>query len=250
MRLVAFLATIVLLHPVAARGEGSKKELLDHKALDVLKTVGALFKDSKSFHCDVDIDTNLTDGDKKQHFQVRTTIEYQKPDRLAMHCRNATNKNAAVDVVSDGKKYCLYLQRFHQYIENPSPKVPDDLGRELSRLNTYNTGLIAPNVINRDPYEALLAGVAECSYAGREQLGGTAVHHLKFVQPGLDWEVWVAAEGKPFVLKAATSTSSDDRKVITTETYRGWRLDEAAGKDTFKFEAPAGAKKVEDFGTE
>jgi hypothetical protein len=249
MRTAALFTTMVLLYPVAARGDEASKVALDKKALDILKAAAALFQDAKSFQCQADIETDITDGDKKQHLRVEATIHYQKPNRIALRSRSLPDRKVTVDAVCDGKTYSVYLQRLNQYVEATAPAGPDELGRQLTRLGVANTGLIAPNVINQNSYEALMDGVAECSYVGQESLTGTAVHHLKFIQPGLEWEVWVAAQGPPLVLKAATTTSSDELKTVTVETYKSWKFGETPAEGTFKFTAPAGAKKVEEFGT-
>ena len=70
---------------------------------------------------------------------------------------------------------------------------------------------------------------------------------MKFSQDGFDWELWVAADGKPIVLKMIRTGEGPDGKITTTETYKNWKLDGAMNKDTFTFSAPSGAKKVDDF---
>ncbi len=248
MRVAALVMTVVLLPVLAARGEEPKKDALDKKVLDILKEVGAIYKNAKSFHCEAEMETNTTEGDKKQQNKVATTIDYQKLNLFAMHARNLDKKDAGIDVVSDGKKLFAHMQRLHQYTEADAPTDLSELGRGVLRFGVGNIGLVTPNVLNEDPYEALMEGVTECSYAGKEQVGGTAAHHLKFVQPGMDWELWVAVEGKPLVLKAVTTISSDERKAVTTDTYKSWKFDEAPEKDTFTFKPPADANKVEEFG--
>lgn len=245
MRAAALVLTVVLV-PSLVLGEPAKKDALDKKALDVLKDASTLFKDAKSFHSEAEIETVVTDGGKTQKQTILTTVDYQKPTLLAVHARNPAKKDGVIAAVCDGKAYRLHVQRLHEYTEVPCPDAPDKLGLELSRTGA-NVGLVPPNVINHDPYAALLDGVTDCSYAGKEPVGGTSAHHLKFAQPGLEWELLVAAEGKPLVLKAVSSASSDDRKTVTTEIYKKWQFDGTPGKDTFTFAVPADSKKVEDF---
>jgi hypothetical protein len=101
------------------------------------------------------------------------------------------------------------------------------------------------NVLGADPYEQLMEGVTDVAYAGKEKLDGVETHHLTFKQPGFDWQLWIAADGKPFILKMQ-SNGSDDNKFEIVENYRNWKVDEAPAKDVFTFTPDKGAKKVEE----
>jgi hypothetical protein len=90
-------------------------------------------------------------------------------------------------------------------------------------------------------------GVNSCSYAGKEKVGDVDAHHLKFSQDAFDWEMWVAVEGKPWIVKMTSSRGNDQGKFSTEELYRNWKLDEKPAKDVFAFTAPKEAKKVDAF---
>jgi len=96
--------------------------------------------------------------------------------------------------------------------------------------------------------EALLEGVTEGKHVGMEKVGGKEAHHLTFKQPNLDWEIWVAAEGEPFVLKAKSVLETQNGKLSTIETYSNWKLNPDLNNDVFKFKAPEEAKKVDRLG--
>jgi len=70
---------------------------------------------------------------------------------------------------------------------------------------------------------------------------------MRFSQDGFDWEMWVAAEGKPFILRMIRIAEGDNGKVTTTETYKNWKIDEPVNKQSFVFSAPKDAKKVDEF---
>jgi hypothetical protein len=89
-----------------------------------------------------------------------------------------------------------------------------------------------------------MEGVTTCTYAGKEKVDGEQAHHLKFEQPNLNWELWVATGDKPYVLKIQSVQSDGDHKVSCVETYRNWKVDAAPAKDAFGFTPDAEAKKV------
>jgi hypothetical protein len=109
------------------------------------------------------------------------------------------------------------------------------------------TGILIPNLLNDDPGDSLLQGVNSCSYVGLDKVDGTSAHHMKFSQDQFDWEMWVAAEGKPFVLRMSQSVDGPNAKTRFTETYKNSTVDAPAGKDAFTFAPPKDAAKVDEF---
>ena len=69
----------------------------------------------------------------------------------------------------------------------------------------------------------------------------------KLRQPDREWEVWVAAAGKPFVLKVVTRLAAEEVRMVTVETYRNWQVDHQTDDAAFRFVPPADAKKVKSF---
>jgi hypothetical protein len=83
---------------------------------------------------------------------------------------------------------------------------------------------------------------------GKEHVYFALVHHLRFKQGDFDWEAWVAAEGKPFVLKVTMTGRTDTGTFVTTEMYDNWKVNQAPGKEAFRFRASADVKQVKAFG--
>jgi hypothetical protein len=123
-----------------------------------------------------------------------------------------------------------------------------EVGRQLQRYGHGNTGMLFQNIMEEDPEEMLLDGVTACAYAGAEKVGDKATQHLRFTQPDFSWKMWVAAEGKPFVLKVATTHQVEGGKLIIVETHTDWKLDVTPAAKVFAFSAPSDAKKVKVLG--
>jgi len=239
--LVSLTVAVVCLVP-AARADD-----LDKKVVDIVKEVGALHKGAKSLHVQGTIVTTVGEGDKKKETRVAVTIDLEKPNHFALRGTAQDDKNAGATVVSDGKNLFVNPKRLKQYTESDAPSDFSDIGIVLQRMGFPNSGLLFQNVLGDDPADLLMQGVTACSHAGKEKVGGVDAHHLKFSQPEFDWELWVAAEGKPFVMKAAVKRSTDDGEMTVVETYENWKLDAAPEKDVFKFTPPADNKKVDEF---
>jgi hypothetical protein len=222
---------------------------IDAKTKEILKKVGTLYKDAKSLHADMAIDVTVeADGQDKREFKVKGTIDVKRPNMFAL--RTTVNKDAGLgpDVISDGKNLFIYAKRMKQYSEKKAPDKLPDVGRAMLGLGFQNTGMLFQNVLADDPADALFEGVTEAKHVGMEKVDGKEAHHMKFKQQGLDWELWVASEGEPFVLKAKNLAEGPNGKLSTVETYTKWKLNGEFEKDPFTFKAPDGAEKVDRIG--
>jgi hypothetical protein len=218
---------------------------LDPKVLEIVKQVSDLHKNAKSLHVEVTVRGSRERAEKQEEFDAVVTVDLEQPNRFALRSRHSNNENAGVTLVCNGKVLSAYLPKFNHYITTDAPTDLDEMGETLGRLGRPNTIALFANVLTPDPYEELMDGVQSCFYAGRETVEGTLAHHLKFHQKQLDWEMWVAAEGKPLVVKMTNTRSGRGGKLTVEEIYRNWKLDTAPGRDVFSFSPPEGAKEVE-----
>jgi hypothetical protein len=248
MRLRIALAALTLVLVVAftsarPRADDSK---LDKKVLDIVKQVGDLYKNPKSLHVDISVEINVDNAGQKQKREVEVACDLKQPNLFALRSHPKGEKDAGLSIVCDGKNLFTLRSKQKQYTETEAPADLHEMGLTLLRLGQQNTSMLFVNVLNADPYEQLMDGVNSCSYAGKEKVGDAEAHHLKFSQDQFDWEMWVATEGKPVVLKMSSNRSADDSKFTMVETYRNWKADAEPGKEAFSFTPPKDAKKVEE----
>jgi hypothetical protein len=243
------LAIAVLL-PLSILGKDKPQpaeDKLDKKVLEIVKQTGELYKNAKALHAEAAIDSKITgDGDAKD-VKVSAVYEVAKPLSLSLKTKINGDATKGPDVVADGKKLFVHGKSANQYMEIDSPASLGDVGMALLGLNATNTGMLFGNILGDDPADLLMQGVTDCSYVGLDKVDGTPVHRMKFTQPEFAWEMWVASEGKPYVLRFISTREGQNGKIVTTETYKNWKLDSAPAKETFTFKAPEGVKKVDQF---
>jgi outer membrane protein assembly factor BamB len=217
---------------------------LDPKVVKIVKQVAALYKNARSMRVEAVLATTVTEGKQERKIESEVTIDLERPNHFALRSRRANDHDAGLEVVCDGKSLYTHGKRLKQYTES---KAPDDLagiGKLLPRFGHAATGMLFQNVLSEDPDEILLDGVTACSYEGTEKVGDVNARHVKLKQPDLEWEAWVAAEGKPLVLKVVTRAANEDVKVVTVEMYKKWKLDATPDKGAYRFTPPADARKV------
>ncbi len=225
-----------------------KDDKLDKKAVEICKKAGDLYKGTKTFHADGTIDAKIEGNGQQVEINATIAFDFERPNRLDIKVRVKRDPDEGFDFISDGKKLTTYRRKIEQYVQEDAPKDVGGLGMALLKLGPRTPGILLPNVLNADPGTSLLDGVNSCSYVGIEKVDGTPAHHMKFSQDQFDWEMWVAAEGKPFILRMTRSAEiPGGGKLNTNEIYKHWTIDAAAGKDAFTFSPPKGATKVDDF---
>jgi hypothetical protein len=240
------LALGVAVHAAQGRDDKKEQNALDPKVVDIVKQVGAIYKDAKSIHVDIGLTVTQDGENKKTEIKSTGTYDIERPNRLALRTKGGDNGKAGFEYVTDGKQVHIFQRRLNQYMTDEAPASLDDVAKALQQ-RASNTGILFANVLTDDPAGSLMEGVNSCSYAGVEKVGDTNAHHLKFSQDQFNWEMWVPTEGKPFVLKIVTTRDTDNGKNVVDERYSNWKIDAPAGKDAFSFAAPSGAKKVEQF---
>jgi hypothetical protein len=239
----AAAAIVVVVSPMRAQ------DGVDEKTKEILKKIGALYKDAKSMHADLAIEGTIEiDDQDKREIKVEGKIDVKRPNFISIRSSDKTNKDRGVDVVSDGKNFFIHVRHMKQYTERKAPEKLAEIGRIILPIGQQNTGMLFQNVLAEDPMEQLLEGVTEGKYVGKDKVGDKEAHHLAFKQPNLDWELWVSAGEHPFILKDKSVLTRPNAKVSTVETYSNWKLNPEFEKDPFSFKPPEGAKKVERLG--
>ncbi len=230
------------------RAEGND---VGHSAETILRQVTGFYGKADALQVGLTQTTSV-------HFQGmdnESTIEFaliaQGPNRLSI--RDKSGESA--DFVSDGENLYTVMHPLKVYTETKAPATFASLANDPMQFNMLGMGnLIALGLLSQDPYADIMDGVNSLTYLGREADGGDAAHRLKFQQDQFDWEMWVAAEGDPVVLKLVFDMSKQlalagrsDAKMSATILYQDWRLNPTLDDQAFAFKPAADFKKVDNF---
>lgn len=193
-------------------------------------------------------------GRDKKTTTHRTTVA-EKPNRVAMRSEGGVTD---IYLVSDGKKLFTYQALMEMYFEEDAPKSIEDLSVDpmMTAIGGELEALVL-RLLGDNPYEMLMKGVTELIYMGRETLDGVDVHHLKFIQDQLEWEMWVNSQGDPLISQVSTdlkqsmtfSGNAFESKEMTVTyfiRFRDWKFNEPLDSKEFVFTPPEGAEKAND----
>jgi hypothetical protein len=213
--------------------------VIDSKAVNALRTMGAYLRTLKSFGVDVKgaKDEVMDDGQK---ILVSGTVKYlvRTPDRLRAEI-NTDRKQRTI--YYNGKTVTLYAPRMHYYATvNAPPTVMQMLdtvsakyGVELPVADLFLWGT------PRDGIDEL----KQARYIGPSTVDGIQTDQYAFRQAGTDWQIWIEQGSRPLPRRLViTSTDKEgDPQYLATMM---WDLTANTDDANFVFTPPNDAKQI------
>ena len=80
--------------------------------------------------------------------------------------------------------------------------------------------------------------------AGQDFIGNELCDHYAFRQGKVDWQIWIAAGGKPLPRKVVITNRADEARPQSVSLI-DWNLKPTFKDSTFKFTPPKGATRIE-----
>ena len=99
---------------------------LEKKATDIVKKAGDVYKDAKAMHADVTIETTIGEGNDKKVNKIEATYDLERPNLLSLRTKHEGDKNAGIEITSDGKKLSIAAKRLKQYTQEEAPASMTD----------------------------------------------------------------------------------------------------------------------------
>jgi len=224
------------------------KPKLDPKADALLRTFCETVQALPRFSCDVTLTMKTASEGMKQEIETTYGFAMEKPNKIALRHKRGAPANT---VVCDGGK--LYVALVNRYEVKEAPKTLEDLFQSAPMAGNM---LFLDNLLRTDVYAAIMDGVTQTSYVGREAVDGKECDRLSFKQDEFDWDMWITTNDKPVVVKVLTDMSKSMATMradmpgvksasMTVENhFENWSSSGELAKDTFVFVPPEGAKKV------
>jgi peroxiredoxin len=161
-------------------------------------------------------------------------LSVERPNRLALVLDKG---DLGATVISDGTNIITFLPKPAVYTMQKAParigaiESAGDMGSMA-----FITALFSTNVRS-----ALLAGVLEAKYAGREKVDNTDCERIDMKQEGLDWRLFTTLGSNTLVRRIEVTIP----QLSMSMDFTDWKLNAAIPADRFLFVPPEGAKKVD-----
>jgi len=225
----------------AKPANASEEGVIDPRADAALHRMSDYLAGLKTFRLDTtSIDEKVTtDGQKIQELKEQT-ITVNRPGQLRID-RNGPNGHAVFR--DDGRRFSLYNSDKNVYAVGQAPPTLDaaiDQARERAHIDAPGGDLLVADV-----YDALLKGVTVGHYVGLEPINGTMAHHLAMTEKDTDYQIWIQDGPQPVPLRyVITSKDMPGHPQFTIE-MRNWQPNAQVSQDTFAFNPPTGARRID-----
>lgn len=222
----------------------AKKErppIIDPRAERVLRSMSDFLREAKQFslHADLSYDEVLPSGQKIQ-LSASQDAAMRRPDRVyAEYDGDEGSKR----LWYDGKQITLYDAGASVYATEAMPPQIDGALDALSQKQGFQPPL--SDLLYSDPYARLMKRAVFGLYLGEHVVDGVRTHHLAFVEPNLDWQIWVE-DGTQIVPRKLVITY---KRLPSQPQFEArlsqWDLDSRLADATFAPWIPSGALKID-----
>jgi hypothetical protein len=220
------LLLIALMVGVAVAAEPK----IDAKAKELARKLTGQFEAAKTAEVDLEVTVKLA-GAEGEKLPATYSLAVEKPNRLAMVLKDEA---IGASVYSDGTNGTTFIPMLNRYMVRPAPKSIGSLVLEAGATFGDVTGSMAfiAALFSPNPYDALIAGVAEGNYAGVEVIAGKEYQRLNFKQEGVAWSLLMTADTKPLLRRIEVDVSKLPVNAASmTMEFSGWN---SAGGSSMK----------------
>jgi len=123
--------------------------------------------------------------------------------------------------------------------------MPETIDRTLDALaERYDMTLPIGDLFYGSAEKALLSDTTTGGYVGTEAVGGTPCAHLAFKDTGVEWELWLPAEGDPLPKRLKIVQKGRTGQPVVDITFTAWDFAPQITDATFVPKVPAGYEGI------
>ena len=210
----------------AASEKKEEEGKIDPKADEVLKKMGAYLSGLKTFRVESETadEKVTTDGQKIQELKT-STITMQRPGNLRVDRVGPMGKST---LRTDGKQASLYNQDKNVYALGQAPGTLDKVVDQLREK--FMIDAPGGDFLGTKPYDDLIDGLVTGHYIGLERVDG---------------QIWIADGEQAVPLRYVITSKDMPSQPEFTIRMSNWEPNVQITPDLFKFNPPAGAKKID-----
>jgi hypothetical protein len=142
----------------------------------------------------------------------------------------------------DGEKVVMYDQDAAVYAEAAAPGTIDEL-LDFARED-LNILFPVSDLVYTFSFPLLMQDVTSAIVLEQTSINGVICDHVAFAQPGVEFQLWVAAGEKPFPCKYVVTDTTSPELISISTVMSDWDFDPKVKKDSFTFVPPKGTEKT------
>ncbi len=234
------IVSIGLVVAATASGKPARKDTIEPKAIDALKTMGSFLRSQQSFSVQTSSETDYElDNGQTVRMQKQGDLHVRRPDHLRA---NVTSDRKARQFFYDGKTFVMYAPNMGYYTKVDAPPTLNSLADTLE--TQYGLQLPMVDLFRWGTEEAPLDQLTSARYIGPATIDGVQTDQYAFRQKGADWQLWIERGDKP-VPRKILITTTDDPARPQHSVDMVWRLGDKQPDSTFTFNPPKTAAQID-----
>jgi hypothetical protein len=216
--------------------------VIERYALDRLKQMSSTLAAAKSFtyRSNNFMEVQAEATGQFLTFFVDTEVALQRPNKLRV---NVSGDVPGFHFYFDGARVSAFdpQKNLHSVYE-PLATIDEMLDFVTTRAHI---NFPSADFMYSNPYARMTKNLTHAIVVGPSMVNGVPCEHFAFMEPGLNWEIWIENGKRALPLRMAMTykqVSNFPRYMIE---YTDWNLNPKLKKDIFVFKAPANSRKIE-----
>lgn len=228
----------------------------DPKADSVLKDFAKYYTEAKTFQAKVTSTLNMEAKGMKNQMESTYDLAVQRPNMLAFRLSSGMMGGS---ILSDGTTKIFYIPMVKKYTSEKAPANLDEV------FDPFVQAMIAQSLpfgfeslLTTDVLADLHENTTKITYGGSVDLNGVKAHQVKILVKIFSVDLWIAEGDRPVLLKAEAIMDIaalpaeqlkqfEIKDMRRTTVYSDWKINEPIAPETFQFQPPADAEKVDSF---
>jgi hypothetical protein len=237
----------------AASTETGKK--IDMKADSLLKAMSMYMASLQQFMVSTErtVEVTLKTGQKIQYANFGKIV-MRRPNRLRVDFAgdpmnpmwifpDSTRKPVDVSVYYNDSTLNIIERNRHEYA---TAKVPTTIDSMIDyAANCFDIEAPASDLLFIDSYKQMMDGVDTGMYVGMANIDSVVCHHLVFSNQDVDWQIWIANNGKPLPVQYMITSKKEKGSPDFEIKLSHWDVTSKIPDQTFVFSPPSDAKKTD-----
>jgi len=215
--------------------------IIEHYALDRLKQMSEKLTSAKAFtyRANSFIELQAVTGQFLTFF-IDSEVALQRPNKLRI---NVSGDLPNFQLYFDGAKVSAFdpEKNFHA-ASDPLATIDEMLDFVMAKAQI---NFPSADFQYSDPYAVMTKNLTHAIVVGPSMVNGVPCEHFAYMEPGINWEIWIENDKKALPLRLAMTYKQVPNFPRFLVEFSDWNLNPKLSADTFVFKIPANAKQIE-----
>ena len=214
---------------------------LEPKAERVLHDMSEFLSRQKAFEVEADGTTDvIMEKGQKIELNREARVSIERPSKIRV---DRKGELADAQIFYDGKTLTVYARNANAYAQRPAPPTIDATVEEL--YDKLDMDLGPGDLLSANPEKTLTEDAVSGKYIGKTVIDDVPTHHLAVQGREVDWQLWVEDGPRPLPRKYVITSKKMEGSPQYSVTLSNWKLVGDLPDETFTFQPPKDAQKIE-----